>query len=313
MSMMSKKKIFFAKWAGEWLELMKPTVKGNTYAASYANPVEKHITPYFGGKTLDEIRQIDVQAYINLIARKYSKDTVKKHYHCLYRMFETAVENNYCPKNPAARVKFPKMREAAEKRVYTREQAGLVFNYGYRHRFGAAVQFLIQTGVTRSELLALRWDSINFENKTVYIRHGAVIVPSESGGQKVVIGETKNKYRKREIPISSELCGILRGLPRKSEFVFCNARGNVSNPNTWQKSNYKAFMKDMREFYAKQGVDIPIINPHQLRHTRLSLWANDGKNLIAVAKVAGHANLEMLRKRYVHSDVDELRSQLDIN
>jgi len=154
---------------------------GNTYAASYANPVERHIIPYFGRKTLDEIRQIDVQTYINLIALKFAKETVKKHYHCLNRMFETAVENDYCLKNPAHKVKIPKTKERAEMAVYTEEQAQMVFNYGYCHRFSAAVQFLIQTGVSRSELLGLRWDAVDFENKTVYIRRGAAIVPDDSG------------------------------------------------------------------------------------------------------------------------------------
>ena len=120
-------------------------------------------------------------------------------------------------------------------------------------------------------------------------------------------------YRKREIPLSMEICRILWNLPRRSEFVFCNAKGNVHNPRTWSGSHFGAFMKDMREYYADMGVDVPTVNPHQLRHTRLSLWVNSGVNIISVAKAGGQASPEMLRKHYVHTDVEELREQLGID
>jgi hypothetical protein len=79
-----KSRATFIVWAAEWLAQMKPTVKGNTFAASYKNPVEKHLIPHFGKIPLDEIRQADTQAYINKIAGKFALDTVKKHKSCLF-------------------------------------------------------------------------------------------------------------------------------------------------------------------------------------------------------------------------------------
>ena len=71
-------------------------------------------------------------------------------------------------------------------------------------------------------------------------------------------------------------------------------------------------MKEMQAYYAEKGIDIPIYTPHQLRHTRASIWVNSGKNIYAVAKVLGHANLDMLQKRYAHSNIEQLRQLLDI-
>jgi len=164
---MSEKNMNFAAWTAEWLVLMKTTVKGNTFAASYKNPVEKHINPYFGGKSLDKIRQSDVQAYINLIAKKYSRETVKKHKYCITQIFYTAIDNDLCVKNPARHIKIPKTKERAEKSVYTEERAIQIFNYGYYHRFGAEIQFLLTTGVSRGELLAVKWCDVEFDNRAV--------------------------------------------------------------------------------------------------------------------------------------------------
>ena len=311
---MSKKKTTFSAWAAEWLKLVKPTVKGNTFAASYKNPVEKHLIPHFGDKSLGAIRQADVQAYINIIAGKFAHDTVKKHKSCLFQLFDEAIDNDLCSKNPARRLKIPQTKERIEKSVYTDEQARIVFNFGYLHRFGAEIQFMLETGVSRSELLAIRWEDVDFEKRAVYIRHGAAIVPNdETGKHETVIGKPKNSYRKRFIPISSELCRILKDLTKRSEFIFCNVNGNISNPRTWQRRHFDVFMKDMHDYCEKRGADIPILCPHQLRHTRLSLWVNGGKNPIAAAKAGGHANMNMLLKRYVHSSIDELREQLGIS
>ena len=72
-------------------------------------------------------------------------------------------------------------------------------------------------------------------------------------------------------------------------------------------------MRDMQEFYAEQGIDIPKLTPHELRHTRATLWVNSGANLFAVANVLGHADLQMLRKRYAHSDVESTRKLLGLD
>ncbi|MDR1754090.1 MAG: hypothetical protein LBR74_04190 [Eubacterium sp.] len=97
--MARKRKIYFKEWAAEWLILVKPTVKGNPFAVSYKNPVQNHIIPYFDNKQLTEIRQSDLQEYLNMLAGEYSLDTVKKHKSCLTQMFNEAIDNDLCIKN----------------------------------------------------------------------------------------------------------------------------------------------------------------------------------------------------------------------
>jgi len=72
-------------------------------------------------------------------------------------------------------------------------------------------------------------------------------------------------------------------------------------------------MENMHKHFIEQGIDIPILNPHELRHTRASIWVNDGENIFAVADVLGHSDLKMLRKRYAHTDVESTRKLLKID
>ena len=313
MARKSRSKKDFVAWAEKWLSLVKPTVKGNTFAAGYRNPVEKHIIPHFEGRKLTEIRHSDIQSYINLKAETYSLDTVKKHKSCLCQIFDAAINDDLCVKNPVKQIKIPDTKKRAEKLIYTPEQAQQIFNFGYTHRFGAEVQFMLATGVSRGELLAIRWSDVDLGNRTVQIRQGAALVPNaKTGKQETVIGEPKNDYRKRILPISHEVVRILEEIPHESAFVFYNVKGNICNPRTWSRRHYAVFMEDMKNFYAQKGIEIPIYPSHQLRHTRLSLWINENKSPIAVAKFGGHANMDMLLKRYAHSNAEELRDLLDI-
>ena len=70
----------------------------------------------------------------------------------------------------------------------------------------------------------------------------------------------------------------------------------------------------MREYYLNRDnpIDIPILNPHELRHTRASIWVNESKNLFAIADQMGWSDLDILRKRYAHGDINQLRKQLDL-
>ena len=69
-------------------------------------------------------------------------------------------------------------------------------------------------------------------------------------------------------------------------------------------------MTDMVDYYAAYNISVPALNPHELRHTRTSLWVNDDINLYVVASVMGWADLKMLRKRYAHPDIEKIRKAL---
>lgn len=157
------------------------------------------------------------------------------------------------------------------------------------------------------------WNDVDFDNNTLKIERGvADVVDANTKKLKIVIGDPKNDFRKREIPISSEVTGMLNNREKKSAFIFCNEKGNVQSPRTWSRRHYDVFMRDMHNYYLQQGIDVPMLHSHELRHTRATLWVNSGANLFAIATVLGHADLKMLRKRYAHADIESTRDLLDI-
>ena len=185
---------------------------------------------------------------------------------------------------------------------------------------------MLKTGISRSELLGLTWSNIDFDNRFISIRHGVADVKDTATNKwTVVIGEPKNDFRKRDVPINSELVEMLKvkyntremkvdGSRRKKiepksilpEYVFPDNRGQAYSPKNWSVRVFDTFMADLTA--AKPA--IPALNAHELRHTFATILKNDDVDLFLLAKLMGHADFNMLYKRYAHTDIEQLRKAL---
>lgn len=311
---LSYKDIAFDTWARKVLDMLKGTVKDSSYMVHYKGTVENHLIPYFGKRKLSQIRQIDVQEYFNKNQSLYSLETLKKHKMALNKIFECAIQNDIIYKNPCTAIKLTSKIKAEKKSTYTEEQCKLVLAYAETHRYGLDIILMLSYGISRSELLGIQWDDIDVDEKVLHISRGVADVQNATTGKmEVIVGETKNEFRKRSIPLSNHIMDIIIARERNGTYVFSNLKGNVQSPRTWSRRHFDVFMRDMHTYYAKQGIDVPMLHPHELRHTRATLWVNSGANLFAVADVLGHSDLKMLRKRYAHSDVNATRKLLGID
>ena len=95
----------------------------------------------------------------------------------------------------------------------------------------------------------------------------------------------------------------------ETEYIFHSSTGGMLSPTNWYKRNYKTFMASV----IAQHPEIPFLTPHELRHTRATLWKDAGVDLFSIAKLIGHADLDMLAKRYAHNNVETLRKALQIH
>lgn len=299
--------ITFKTVAENVLELKKGTIKDNTWQLKWKNIFENYLIPHFGNKQIRHIRKNDIELYIKSHSEKFTRSTLQVHLQDLNAIFRSAVENGIINRNPCEFVKIREGQKSAEKSVYTAEQAAYVLEYCNSHPYGLAPHLLLQYGMSRSEMLALTWDDIDYENRIIRIDKGLT-----ETGQGIVVDDPKNKFRKRLVPISEQTVKLLKEKDTGTEYVIANVNGGNMQPTNWYKRQYKPFMDDMHDYYIKQGIDIPMLNPHELRHTRASIWVNEGKNLYAIAEIMGWADLDMLRKRYAHGDITELRNLMNL-
>ena len=201
------KPVKFSAWALSCLELYKkPYVKANTYNGTYLAPVKYHLNPYFGERMLNEIRPIHIQQYINVAAKKYAPETLKKDMNALNLIFSTAVDNQLCSRSPMTKsIKLPRDETRVEKRAFTQEQYNMAYQFAKEWEDGLSIMVMLETGVSRSELLGLRWSDLDEENQCIQIREGLVVYHSvEQDKQVMEKSGLKNKFRRRSIPITDD-------------------------------------------------------------------------------------------------------------
>ena len=312
----------FSAWALECLELYKkPYVKPNTYSGTYLSPVQNHLIPHFGNMALDAILPIHVQQYINEAAKQYSPETVKKDYAAMSFIMQTAVDNGLCRTSPVTKtIRLPKYKTVTEKTAFTQQEYDTAFAFAAQHPLGLDIMFLMETGISRSELLGLRWKDLDLEQGTVTISQGLVSYYDDESGQWTISADgLKNKYRKRTIPLVNQLLlERLREKPRtivpprkkkavETEYVFHGPYGQPYQPNNWANRVYRPFMKDLLAAHP----ELPELSPHELRHTRATLWVAQGMEPLMVIRLLGHCDMKMLTKIYDHTSVDTLRAALE--
>ena len=308
----------FSSWALSCLETYKrPYVKPNTYAGTYLAPVQNHLIPAFGEMKISDIKPVHIQRYINQASARYAPETVKKDYNCLKLIFDTAVDNQLCLKSPLTRsIKLPRYETRKDKHAFTQAQYDVAYAAAKKYG-GLSIMLMLETGLSRSELLGLRWEDIDEENRCIRVTQGLVVYHDVDEDKQVLSSDgLKNKFRKRAVPIADDaLWSRITQAPRTvkaggrkipTEYVVHSPEGKPYNPNNWVNRVFRPFMRRLH----REHPDIPELSPHELRHTRATLWIAQGIDPYMVARLLGHSDLKMLTKIYDHTSTETLRKAL---
>ena len=163
------------------------------------------------------------------------------------------------------------------------------------------VYFLgVYTGLRRSELLALRWASIDLRAKTVSITETLQRV----AGKGLMVLPPKTERSRRSVALPPDAVALLAGLKIKrkekcasmglawaeSDYVFSHLDGSPFYPDTVSKV-FATIIK-------KAG--LPHVRLHDLRHTHASLMLKQGVNPKIVSERLGHSSIAITMDVYSH-------------
>ena len=151
------------------------------------------------------------------------------------------------------------------------------------------VEFGLRTGMRSAEIVAARFDQIDWDRCRLYL-------PRAKAGA-------------RSQPLSEGLVELLRAeqvtRPDRNGWIFPSTRTNSGHVNE--------FNTPFRRAVIAAGLSPDLVTPHVMRHTAATNMVASGAPLPAVQKVTGHKTLAMLMK-YTHladRSVDVAISALD--
>lgn len=277
---------------------------------------EKHILPYFDDK---DIKLLDVdwkvlQDYIDY-KHKFGKRngsgglsprSLKLHKNILNQALSMAVKNNHILTNPCQFVTLPQI-VPYESKYYTSDQIRNLFEKLHDDPMLPVVKITAIYGLRRSELLGLQWSSIDFDAKTMLIRHTVVKV-----NRIVEKDKTKNASSHRIFPLTDETIEIFKQM-KNEETLNRKLYGSEYVPNDYvfKWPNGKPYSPDYITHRFNDLLKIhnlPHIRFHELRHSCASILLSMGWSLKDIQEWLGHSDIKMTANIYSHLDTTRKNS-----
>lgn len=303
--------ILFCDYVENWLEQTKLKIDVITYQG-YKNVVYAHIVPYFKEVNipLNKLRREHIQKYIN---EKYehgrvdgkgglSARSIKIHMVIISQTLKEAVKNNLIEANPSEYVTLPKQKRN-EATFYNENQIKNLFEAIKEEPLYPLIYFTVLFGLRRSEVLGLKWDSVDFENNLITIKHTVVkytsIVEKDS---------TKNASSYRSYPLFDNAKEILLELKNKeNENRKLFGKEYIENKYIFKWDNGQPYRPDFitnkfSKLLKKNG--LPHIRFHDLRHSCASLLVANGFTIKDIQEWLGHADIQTTANIYAHLDVE---------
>ena len=162
----------------------------------------------------------------------------------------------------------------------------------------------MELGLRIGEVCGLQWGDFDFDEGTVTIRRTVCRICCGNGHTKVVIQTPKTQHSNRELPLPKPLQRTLRKLHRKYSDTTWFLSGNEERP-----VEPRCYRKSI-QCYLKQA-KIRKIHPHVLRHTFATTCLQAGCDIKTLSELLGHSNATITLQRYVHSDLNRKRQELE--
>ena len=278
----------------EYFELQTTQIRSHTLYKNILN-YNKHISPYFGYKLMNTLAPMEFEKWQNQLLAKYKSSSVQRYRSILYSILQKAYINDLISKNPLEKVTAPKMQQKAQEEEesqedpFNQDEINIIMSHatGYMANF---IQFMLSTGMRPGEILALKWQDIDFERKLISVSKTRLRSPKKNGT--VIDGPVKTNAGRRLIDLFPSAINALNGqkkLTSSHEYIFLNSSQKPFYNHDIIGVNFK---KILQRSCVKERV------LYNLRHTFASQLISNGADIVYVSKTLGHKDVSITLKIY---------------
>lgn len=289
----------------EWLESYKGNITKSTYT-SYKRYMDVHIIPFFKEMNVKvkEITGDEINEFYARLRSKGLKGTTCQRYHSLLHLaFKSAMKRRVIPTNPVDQSDRPKSVQFIGS-YYNAEEIKQLIECTKDDPLHIVIVLAVYYGLRRSEVIGLKWSAVDFEGKTVSIRHK--VLQDEDGVTGYDVMKTKSSYRTLPlIPIVEQALleerdkqaemrkAFGRSYCRKYEDYVCvDAVGELIRPN---------YVSDHFAIVLRRN-GLRKIRFHDLRHSCASLLLANGVQMKLIQEWLGHSDIGTTSNVYSHVD-----------
>lgn len=262
----------------EYLELKKDSLsEKNVY--SMTKTYDKWIRTSIGELAINKVYTADMQNIVNSILRQGKKPRTAQSIQQLLRpVYYYAIDLGIVTTNPASKISLPAFDNTMDFNL-TNEKRKDLYNaiQSYEIEKYKGIMLFLYFGRRLNEALTLRWENIDFDQKTYYI----------------IVQYSKNRKR-QEYPLIEPLEAFLvdYGI-KKHGFIFEGEKTPHVTDDTF-RGHWKKVLK-LANIDKKMRI-------HDSRHLLGNTMVNQGETLEALGKVLGHSSVAVT-KRYAKTNL----------
>ena len=297
------------EYCDNWLQNVQSNIlKPSSYDRKEIT-LENQVYPLIGDICMSQVSFDDIQDMINELKKQdLSYSTIKKAYEAINGCFKYALIKGDINKNPCIGVTLPKnlKHQDGDIKFYTEKQVELLLNQSTikynngksKYRLGYGIQLLLYTGLRIGEALALTWEDVDIQNKTIKVNKNLKQVKNRDDNQsvyKIIIqSSTKTNSGTRIVPLNNKSIEALKQIKEitgQYKYVFSTETGN----NVSSRTCDRMFRKIQENCGFKE-----IYGVHALRHTFASLLFKKGVDVKTVSEILGHKDVSVTYNTYIH-------------
>lgn len=306
--------------------------------SNYVYLFNRYVRKGFGKKKIVEIKYSDVLFfYQSLLKEGLSIGTVESIHGLLHPAFNMAVRDNIIRNNPSdhvmAEVKKKLKGRPEPRHALTFEQQQTFMTFLDRpeyNRWKPIFTVLFGTGVRVGELIALRWEDLDFNENKINVVHNITYYPRLDSGSRCEYEMTdpKTESGTRTIPMLDKVRQAfidekqyqtetgnhnIMEMEGLTGFIFCNRFGSFHNQGSINREikrivndcNAREQVNARRE--GRKPVVVPSFSCHIARHTFCTRLCENETNIKVIQMIMGHKDIQTTLD--IYAEVSESKKQ----
>lgn len=285
-----------------------------SYKILYRN-FRKEVLPRIGDVLMKDLDGDTIQGMLNDVALNRSKSTINKVHQIIDDMITLYRGFNQMERDVMRSVVKPASKgnansTSSDKNDYwlnqqeadkiAAEASAVNANGTKRYFYGNAVLLIMNTAITNDEMLALTWEDVDFENRTLSINK-RLAYKSEDNKSIYVEQYNENDRASRKLPLNEAAYNLLKSIKAEnpnSEYVICNEKGGLS-----RRSNVAHTVK---RIFEAVGIDCTKKSGIELMHDYFIERMLDSEiNPMSIVYYMGRADDRFLKRFYDRRQLKE--------
>ncbi|WP_432125524.1 tyrosine-type recombinase/integrase [Streptomyces sp. bgisy082] len=296
-----------SEWLAYWLEsVVRPRRKLSTYD-KYEAHVRLYLSPMLGTKRLESLSVPDVRRFLLQLEKKTTAATAKESHRVLRTALSAACREELIVRNVAKLVEPPRAA-ARDLSPWSLDETLDFLAASRRDPLYAAFVLAIAMGLRRGEIVGLRWNDIDLENRVLLVRQQ---VQRRRG---VLYNDETKGRRSRAIPLPAMCLAQLRWHRMRQKatyeatgtewtatgYVFATRTGRPVEP----RNVHRSFVR------VGEAAGLRPIRLHDARHGCATLLTAAGVAPRVVMEILGHSQISLTMDVYTHVVQDTPREAI---